>query len=555
MKFFVAIFIISFTVFPVSRYEKIDFLNTKAYFPKSNNAYLNELLNEESEEAFLSLALFYLEFGEKDLALRYLEEYSGTNYLKKSKIYKLLEMQEKEFEILKDEGFAFLSRENYNYFLNLAEKLSMDLPYKYSSYELLSLTNTIDKHIKFYEKYHSKNWSLEEKKYIYQMLKQSNLTSSSSLVNILYEFLPPEEKLLELYKRINSLEDKEAYYEYFSFQEELNIYIEEQNDFERLHRYKYNHQVDKFEKLYKKMLNQFLEESNFNKLMSLYLINFNYRLAYNLAMVDEGLHFKFLSYIMENKKKELGKRSLIDFYNKYPKTKFQKEVKEFFIYLEEDKELKIELMETYFLKYFNEEILDIYLSLIKNQVEEKDYIKRIENMLFVKGIENKKLIDLYLDFILNDKISGDKLILLSNKDYYFDYISKNSIRVIEYLEDAYIAFLVSNSKFNILKDYRDKIDLNTYKALIQNGQKEFLELARKKYPFKKEFLDENNIKNFYFIDDFYYKENIAKQIKEKERKSPVEEYYLMNYFYQEDINLEEADIIYERLSRRYLLLR
>lgn len=554
MKFFVAIFIISFTVFPVSRYEEIDFLNTKAYFPKSNNAYLNELLNEESEEAFLSLALFYLEFGEKDLALRYLEEYSGTKYLKKSKIYKLLEMQEKEFEILKDEGFAFLSRENYNYFLNLSEKLSVDLPYKYSSYELLSLINTIDKHIKFYEKYHSKNWSLEEKKYIYQMLKQSNLTSSS-LVNILYEFLPPEEKLLELYKRIDSLEDKEAYYEYFSFQEKLNIYIGEQNDFERLHRYKYNHQVDKFEKLYKKMLNQFLEESNFNKLMSLYLINFNYRLAYNLAMVDEGLHFKFLSYIMENEKKELGKRSLIDFYNKYPKTKFQKEVKEFFIYLEEDKELKIELMETYFLKYFNEEILDIYLSLIKNQVEEKDYIKRIENMLFVKGIENKKLIDLYLEFILSDKINGDKLILLSNKDYYFDYISKNSIRVIEYLEDAYISFLVSNSKFNILKDYRDKIDLDTYKTLIQNGQKEFLELARKKYPFKKEFLDENNIKNFYFIDDFYYKKNIAKQIKEKERKSPVEEYYLMNYFYQENINLEEADLIYERLSRRYLLLR
>jgi|GEM_PF-6971987 len=552
MKVFLILIVIATTILPSTRYEEMNFLDKKVYFPKTNSSYLDELLSEKKEESLLELSLFYAELGEDEAALKYLEEYKGNNYLEKVKIYRLLGIYEKEFDILMKENFALISEENYNYLINLSEKLNRELPYTYS-YKLLNLLNKINNEKEFYDEYYSEEWSQEEKVYIFEELKNEDLTNKTYIKNIYYEFLSPEEKLIELYKEINSAEDSEAYDNYFSFQKKIGIYIEEQSDFELLQRYRYSKKTIEFKALYNKMLSEFIENGDFNKLMSLYLIDFNYRLAYNLAMKDENLHFKFLNFVIENKEKDIIKRALLDFYNKYPDSKYKKEIKEFFISFEEDSEKKLNLIEDYFTFYFNDKILNVYLSLIKEPENEEKIIYSLEKLIFINGIENKSLIDLYLDFILKKKISGNKLILLSDKKYYFDYISAKSVKIPNYLEKSYVDYLIKTAKYDILKNYKDMLDVETYKLLIRKGKIEFLSYAKSKYPFEKDWLDLSDIKNFYFIEDFKYEENLAKQIEEKDRKTPVEEYYLMKYFYQEEINLEEANRIEEKLGRRYFI--
>lgn len=553
MKVFFILAIIASTILPATRYEEMNFLDTKVYFPKNNSSYLEELLSEENIESLLELSLFYAKLGKHELALKYLEAYQGDNYLKKAKIYRLLGIYEQEFNILLEKKFALLSEENYYYMIDLSKKLEKELPYINFSYKLFNLLNKIHNEQEFYNDYYSGNWSEEEEKIIFETLKREDLTNKTYIKNIYYEFLSPEEKLIELYKNIKNVENNKAYDDYFSFQKELGIFIEEQNDFELLQRYRYNKEIKEFKFLYNKMLDKFIENGDFSNLMSLYLIEFNYRLAYNLAMTDENLHFKFLNFVIENKERDIIRRALLDFSNKYPNSKYKKEIKEFFVFFEEDSEKQLKLIEDYFAFYFNDKILNIYISLISKLEDEKKLIDSLEKIIFIKGIEDKTLIDLYLDFISNKKINGDKLILLRDKQYYFDYISNNSIKLPQYLEKAYIDYLILNSKYDLLKNYKDKLDLETYKLLIKKGKKEFLNYAKLKYPFDEQWLDKNNIKNFYLIKDYEYKENIAKQIEAKTRKTPAEEYYLMKYFYQEEINLEEANSIKEKLGRRYLL--
>lgn len=530
-KIFVYLTLFS-TLFAVERYELLKILDQDVYFPKNNGAYIEELLEDKSEESLLLISELYTKLNYKDTALRYLEEYKGENKLKKAEIYEALGEFEKELQILLDMNLN--AREEMEVFYNKVKKLSeedkVNLGYNYNSFELFYLMSKLEDLEEFVKVYKEYEWSQEDKIYIEKVLYNIEFNADVKLKEIYIELAGERKYFSKIYNEIKSYEDTESYRMYFALQDELGIDIEAENNFELLQKYIYNNEEDKIESLYEKMLKTFLAENNKEKLMSLYFVNNNYKLAYNLALENEKLHFKFLNKLFVNEKnEEILKRALEDFKNKYQKTIYVEEIFIFEMKLEKGKNLESYM--NYLRSRYSEKILKAYIKEAGKLNDKSEVLKNIEYLIFEKGIVNSEILNAYV--YLAGKNNTSKLMLLSNKDYYFSKLMEDGKDIPKFLENEYMEYLEKNSFSKEFLKYK-----NNFK---EDKNKENTDIVK----------NEEGIKYFYLNDSYIFLVDIAEKLEEKAKLNYAEEYYLMKYYKQEGIKEEEEKNLKKKLEKMY----
>ena len=198
-----------------------------------------------------------------------------------------------------------------------------------ASFEIFYLTSILNNSSEFKSYYFLNSWTEEDKKYIEKILFDKEFDSDENFFYVYNDVADSKRKLEKAYKEIKGYEDSVAYFSYFRMQDELGMDISPENDFELLQKYKYMEEKELQSKLYEKMIGEYLVEGKEDKLMTLYFIDENYKLAYNLALKNENLHFKFLEKLLkDNLDEDLLLRALSDFENKYPKNSHLKRLTE-----------------------------------------------------------------------------------------------------------------------------------------------------------------------------------------------------------------------------------
>lgn len=537
------------------RYDRVDLLGEKVYFPKRNSEYIEELLNENTDDSFLELAWFYSELGYDKSGLEYIKEYKGNDRVKKAVTYHKLGAYNEEvevIEILYDNLTEEEIRNCYEYILKISEDGKIILPEKYNSFKVYYLTYLLRNDLEFSNFFNRNTWTEEEESYIKELLAGYNLRESKWLDKVYQSIANPKERLEKAYAEIYNLEDTEGYERYFEIQKEAGIKISEKNDFELLHRYEYEGKTEEYSELYNKILKEAVDADDFDKMMSLYIVKGDYRLAYNLALEDEGMHFKFINILSKTADRNLVERAIADFEEKYPENRFGQEIKGIKINLVQDEYEKIDILKKYLEEKYSEKLLKEYLRLVNNINGQEEKNKIVEEYLFGKGMETDYLLREFINYNKDKDRFLDKLQLLSDISYYFYYSQENKKSIDKKYEKEYINYLFERGEFKEAAKYKTKLDYSQYAQLIGRGYDKLKSEANKKYPFALEWADMNDIKYFYLNEDYTYTQDIAEKIMELERRTAAEDYYLMKYYEQSG----ESDKAYEigkKLGRRYLL--
>jgi hypothetical protein len=409
----------------------------------------------------------------------------------------------------------------------ISEKSGIDFGYEYSSFEIFYLTSMLNNSEDFKSYYAMNYWTEEDKIYIENLLFDKEFNSDENFFYVYNDVADSKRKLEKAYKEIKGFEDNEAYFSYFKMQNELGIEIIPENDFELLQKYKYKGDTESKSNLYEKMLNEYLVEGKEDKLMTLYFIDENYKLAYNLALQNESLHFKFLEALLkESSDEDLLVRAISDFEKKYPKNSHLKRLTEIKASLIKDVEKKLELYAEFFKQDFDWMILLDYVALYEEVKEEQDTIKILEYFIFDRGIEERYLVEKYIAMLSVDENMVNKLMLLNDKTYYFEGAEKLGLVIPYFLDNEYKTYL--NMNLNKAKNMEAKI----------LDERKILEAG-------------SGFTYFYFQQDFVYSSDKAELLELKENLNSAEEYYLMKYYEQERIKVEEAEKLSEKLNKYY----
>ncbi len=537
------------------KYELIYLLEEPVYFPKSKSDYLNDLLNSEEKESLLDLALYYSKNDKKETALYYLDEYDGDRKWAQAELYNNFGEYEKEIEVLQ-EYFSYLDEDQYrnlyDYIIKVKNEHNLRLGQKYDNFNIFYLTNLLDKPNEFYDYYKNNQWTDEEKEYLEELLFEINLRENRKLREVYFDIASNDRKLMKTYGDIYSLEDVEGYRNYFSLEEELGVEVEVKNDFELLHKLKYKKEKDKYNILYEKILKEIVSTMEYDKLMTLYFISGNYKLAYNLALENEEFHFQFLDNFRLNNDKEAVLKAMNDFKELYPNSKYEENLLLIELTLQESDEDKLEVLKRYFAKYYNNRLARDYLRIIKNMAD-LDLLKvTLEEFILEKGVEKDFLLKEYIGLIEGSPDYLEKVKQLSNKKYYFQMVYEGNLKIEPYYEEEYINYLLSIDKIENIKKYKDNLSFDQYRKLINMGYSDYKVEARNKYPLEELWMDYNSIKYFYLNKNYLYDGEIAEKLVNKEARSGAEEYYLMRY-YEQSGNENKANEIRMKLSRRYPL--
>ncbi len=535
------------------KYELIYLLEEPVYFPKSKSDYLNDLLNSEDKESLLDLALYYSRSGRKEAALNYLDEYSGDRKWVQAELYNNFGQYEKELLVL-EEYFSYLEEEEYRslyeYIIKLKEEHNLQLEPKYDNFNIFYLTSLVDKPNEFYEFYNSHTWTQKEKNYFEGVLFNINLRENEKLREVYFDIATNDKKLMKTYGDIYSLEDTEGYNIYFALQEELGVEIEVKNDFELLHKLRYKGKKEKYEILYEKVLNEIVANMEYDKLMTLYFISGNYKLAYNLALEREEFHFQILDKFRLNNEKEAVLRAIEDFKSLYPNSKYDENLILIELSLQEGDKEKLEVLSRYFSFYYNNRLARDYLRMIKNTGNVELLRETLEEFILEKGIEKDFLLKEYIELIEGTPDYLEKVKQLSDKKYYFQVVYNGKLKVEPYYEKEYVNYLLAIDEIESIREYKDNLSFGQYRKLVNMGYSEYKVEARSKYPLEELWMDFNSIKYFYLNKNYLYDGDIAEKLTEKETRSGAEDYYLMKY-YEQSGNGKKANEIRRRLSRRY----
>lgn len=527
MRALIAYFILFSVLSAVDRYEVLTILDDKVYFPKSNASYIEELLVDSGEESLLALSDFYCELGYKDASLKYLEAYKGKNRAKVAEIYDKLGEYNKELNILME--IKPQTKEEYKVLFDklkeISEKSGIDFGYEYSSFEIFYLTSMLNNSGNFKSYYSMNSWTEEDKRYIENLLFDKEFNLDQNFFYVYNDVADSKRKLEKAYKEIKGYEDNEAYFSYFRMQDELGMDVTPESDFELLQKYKYKGETELQNQLYGKMLNKYLAEGKEDKLMTLYFIDENYKLAYNLALQNESLHFKFLEGLLkESSDEDMLIRAISDFEKKYPKNSYLKRLTEIKASLIKDAGKKLDVYAEFFKQDFDWMILLDYVALYEEIKEEQDTLKLLEYFIFDRGIEEGYLVEKYIAMSSVDENTVNKLMLLNDKKYYFEEAEKLGLVIPFFIDKEYKAYLNMNS------------DVST--TMVSNERKLLEEGSGFAY--------------FYFQPDFVYSADKVELLELKGKLNSAEEYYLMKYYEQEEIKVEEAEKLSEKLNKYYL---
>lgn len=535
------------------KYELIYLLEEPVYFPKSKSDYLNDLLNSEDNESLLELALYYSKSGRKETALNYLDEYDGDKKWAQAELYNNFGQYEKELEVL-EEYFSYLEedeyRDLYDYVIKLKNEKNLNLGKKYDNFNLFYLSSLFDKPNDFYDFYMNNTWTDEEKEYLEEILFDINLRENKKLREVYFDIASNDRKLMKTYGDIYSLEDTEGYNIYFALEDELGVEVEVKNNFELLHKLRYEGKKEKYNEVYDSLLDEIVSNLEYDKLMTLYFISGNYKLAYNLALEKEEFHFQFLDKFRLTNDKDAVIRAMEDFKELYPNSKYEENLILIELSLEEEEDGKLEVLKRYFVKYYNNRLVRDYLKLIKNTGNLEVLKETLEEFILEKGIEKDFLVEEYINLIQGSPDYLEKVKQLSDKRYYFDMVFKGKLKIEEYYEKEYVNYLFSIDKIDYIKEYKDNLTFDQYRKLVNMGHSEYKVEASKKYPLEELWMDFNSIKYFYLNKNYLYNGDIAEKLVTKEARSGAEDYYLMKY-YEQSGNKQKANEIRSKLSRRY----
>lgn len=527
MRALIAYFIFFSVLSAVDRYEVVTVLDDKVYFPKSNASYIEELLVDSSEESLLDLSEFYCELGYKEASLKYLEAYKGKDRARMAEIYDKLGEYNNELNILLE--IKPQTKEEYKALFDklkeISERSGIDFGYEYSSFEIFYLTAILDNSRDFKSYYTLNAWTDEDKVYIESLLFDKEFDSDQNLFYVYNDVADSKRKLEKAYKEIKGYEDNEAYIDYFKMQDELEMDITPESDFELLQKYKYKGERELQNQLYEKMLSEYLADGKEEKLMTLYFIDENYKLAYNLALQNENLHFKFLENLLkESSDEELLLRALSDFEKKYPENSNLKRLTEIKASLIKDAGKKLDVYAEFFKQDFDWMILLDYVALYEEIKEEQETLKLLEYFIFDRGIEEGYLVEKYIAMSSVDENTVNKLMLLNDKKYYFEEAEKLGLVIPFFIDKEYKVYLNMNS------DISEKM-VSDERKLLEAG---------------------SGFAYFYFQKDFVYSSDKVELLELREKLSSAEEYYLMKYYEQEAIKVEEAKKLSEKLNKYYL---
>lgn len=544
MKKYILIFIlISFCSFGESElYKKVTFLDGEVYFPKTTSEYIDSLLKDKSIDSYAKLTTAYYNLGNEESMKKYFDYYmeSDADYLDKSRlchsvkeygleiknILKYVEKKGKKEKVYYQRYITKLIKDN-----NLNESVNLGIS------RLDILFSYMEDEDGFSEYYYKNSWNVEERKKIVEVLKNEKIEERKKIFGIFKKIARNSDIEDYYYSKIKTNYDYESYKNYYNSLEEKGIKPVIRNEFENLHYLKYKNSIDDYENAAEEMRKKFLKNKEYKKLYTLYKITENITILENLSIVNEEFAYRYIKEIneipSENDSEKIVK--LIDtFNNSYPESKYSDEVFKIKIEYMTNKEEMLNGINSRLVKQFDRDLLikKVFIYIKIGRIAEAEYT--ISEHIFGKYPDGE-LIDIYIKIMSENGRKNElyeKLSKLSDKSYFFNYCKENGLKIPKELSKEAVNYYFEMEDYKELYQFKDELNYEQFKRVIENNLFVFMDSANKKYPYEKEWMDKNRIENFYFNEDSgEFNIIFIKQILDKKIKSDAENYYMAKYFY------------------------
>jgi len=209
------------------------------YFPKSDTEYIDHLTEKGGSESYYELAMAHLKLGEKKVAERYIDLYTGMedNPKKLIRYYRLQGDYGKVEEALEDLMSEADEETRLKYRILIENEVeAKELPMDISKYavgrveRLFYLRNNEDE---FKRYFNGQKWKRSEMDDFVDLLKTEKLDKTSSAEKLFNMFATDRDRLEREYLKITDAEDREGYNSYFSYAEKLEVEPEIKSQFEK----------------------------------------------------------------------------------------------------------------------------------------------------------------------------------------------------------------------------------------------------------------------------------------------------------------------------------
>lgn len=569
MKIFrtVALFILINNILfsQVSKYEEVSVLGEKVYFPKKTSEYLIELLENENIETYYDIAKVYITLHEFSAAENFVKQYEleSDNYLKISELYHLMSNYNKEIEFIDKylenplEHRDILTYSDYS--LKLINEKNLDIPIeKYNLSKLERLSIYLDNPSEYYDYFIANEWNEQEKIYIVNEIKgkKSDLPFFTRILII----LASSEEIEEIYyENISSIVDITGYSSYFTLLEQNSNLNSFRNDFEKFHYLRHKNDIT-FEFYKEKLAYDLAVKEDERGLQSLYRIEPDFKLLYNLALVNDKSCYEFILNRINSGLDEENILKLIDIFNiNFPESEFLGDILKLKLdYIVAENE-RLELIDNY-LNSNSDIEKNIDFILMKLEIllaqDKKKLAEEIVSKLIFSSYEKRELIEFYSN-LLEQTGRVEELIVnlkkLNDKSYYIEKSVHYSYSVDKIYEDVLISYYFEKGEYQNLLDYKDKLTFEMYDKLLKSGWSEFLEAALSNYSLREEWIDKHEFKYFFFDQAYDYKNEFKiTEIFEKAKRTDAETYYLAKY-YELIGDFEKSSELLEELEKEYIL--
>lgn len=525
-----------------SLYKKTAFLEGEVYFPKTTSEYIDSLLKDKDTDSYAKLTEIYYNLGNEESMRKYFKAYmeSDADFLEKSRICHII----KEYGLEIKNILSYVENKSkkekvyyQRYITKLIKENGLNESVNLGINKTDILFSYIDDEDGFEEYFQQNRWSREDKKRIIEIMKKYNLEEKNKLFAI-YKKIGNNYDIADYYySKIKTNYDYEGYKNYYNALEDKEIEPLIRNEFETLHYLKYKNETESYNSTVEEMKKRFLKNKEYKKLYTLYKITEDMEILANISIVNEEFAYRYIKEMHEsNKEKEENKMlKLIEIFNKtYPESKYSDDLFKIRVDYTRDKESIINIINAKLVKKFDKELLMKKIKIYMENGKKTEAEHTISEHIFWKYPE-EELIELYIE-ILNESGRGselyEKLIKLQNKTYIFDYCKENNLKIPKELEEEAVKYYFEAEDYRSLYQFKELLNYQQYKRVIENNLFIFIESANKKYPYEKEWMDKSRFENFYFNEDMKeFDILIIKQIMDKKIKNDAEVYYLAKYFY------------------------
>lgn len=549
------------------RYKKDTINGIEVFFPKKQQEIFDAMFQSEMKETYFFIAKDYFCLEQEELSTKYFEKYDviSQNYFAKAIFYKKIGNIKKEIEnlLLFLNNCNELEKNNYiEYVKKECQENNVNFP-KYIEVSKLKLLLEIENELDFSQYYKQNQWTDEENKKILSYIESRNTDNRLELNKIMTALKENQSKEEYYFDKINSIFDKNAYYAYFSALKEKNEIYAPTNEFEELLFLKYQGKNFEVNENYDKKMNEAIIQKNFEKIYGLLMLNINdsneTKNYYNLSLVGEKYLAKFIKKIQlgmdigeEGKREEILNNLIISYCNTYPIGAHIEEITLIRIGLTKDNLEKIKIIDEYLAKKMSK---PIFLEKLKALNAMGNYIEIEKNVkvYLESNLMNKEILsEILISFEKQGKIHEGRNFLEKYGDAVssFEYSQKNNLTTSSELKRAAIDNYIKNGNVEKIEKFKTEMVYSQYKEVISKGNSEFNKIASEKYPIEKNWIDNNNIRFFFFTENFQnYDSKMLEMLNLKKDKNDVEKYYMAKAYSYKGDYARAIDIMREIISK------